>query len=233
MFNSWVVNMNCNIIRIDSMKKYKMVIIFEVIIGIISIVSLIICNVNLINNITLNIISTILTIIVPFILGIHCTKYNSQREAINELSEVIIKLWDNACELEKDAQKDNDGCQIPIYLQKEVSIFYIFAVYFDNLHWYNHELYNLPIDIKEMIKEFCTCYQFIDYNLTNYKIISYIQFKDSCYYPINFEYSNTQFRLKKFFEIVIKNTSEEYSKDLENIKKIIIIPNVQKQQNIG
>lgn len=205
-----------------------MAIIFEVMFGIISIVILIMCNVNLITNIPANIGSTILTIIIPFILGIHCTEYNLQMDAINELSEVIIKLWDDACELEKDAQKDYDKC--PIYLQKEVSIFYILGVYFDNLHWYNHELYNLPIDMKEMIKEICNYYKRIDYNLTTYKTISYIRFKESIYYPIKFKTSNTQSRLEKFFEIVINNTSREYSKDLENIKKIIITPNLEKQE---
>ena len=223
--------MNCNIIKIDSIKKYKIAIIFEVIIGIISIFILIMCNINLITNITVNILSTILTIIIPFIMGIHCTNYNSQMKAMNELSEVIIKLWDNACELEKDAQKDNIESRVPIYLQKEVSIFYILGVYFDNLHWYNHELYNLPRDMKEMIKEICTYYPRINYNLTTYKIISYIQFKESGYYPISFEHSKTQPHLKKFFEIVINNTSKKYSKDLENIKKIIITASVEKQQN--
>ena len=215
--------MNSDIIKINSLKKLKLAIYFEIIIGIISVVILILCNVNMILNITLNIMSTILTIIIPFICGVHYTRYNSQIEAIDELSEIIINLWGDACELENHALNDkNDKRPIAQYLQKEVSIFYILGVFFDNLHWYNHELYNLPIDIKETIKEICIVYPLINSNLTSYKTVSYLQFKESCYFPISFTHSNTQYHLKNFLEIVIYNTSEKYSKKLEEIKTTIV-----------
>ena len=113
----------------------------------------------------INILGSILLIVLPFILGYYYWEYRNQRNAINELCEAISELWDNAKELESKANNkqfleeneifNSDLIYENTCLQKEVSLLYILCFYFDNLKWYNHQLYNLPINFKQKIYWLC------------------------------------------------------------------------------
>lgn len=83
--------------------------------------------------------------------------------AINELSQLMIDLWFEAYKIEEKSldkeffeitQPINWGMYYnQIYFKKEVSFLYILGIYFNNLKWYNHELYYLPKEFKEKIRE--------------------------------------------------------------------------------
>ena len=183
------------------------------------------------------------SIILPFIIGYYYNVYHDQKNAINELYDIIKNLWADAKEIEAKANDKNYfienevfNCQV-FYeaqcLQKEVSLLYILGFYFDTVRWYNHQLYNLPINFKDKISWLCKINLMIDNEILNYDCISLEEFIRHQLLPIQYGYCITVPVLKNFFDFLILNSDnkteyneiltylEEIFKDLdENCKKI-------------
>ncbi|WP_296851862.1 hypothetical protein [uncultured Methanobrevibacter sp.] len=182
----------------------------------------------------INILGSILLIVLPFILGYYYWEYRNQRNAINELCEAISELWDDAKEFESKANNKQFLEENEIFnsdliyknncLQKEVSLLYILGFYFDNLKWYNHQLYNLPINFKQKIRWLCKSNLEFGDIILRYNSISFEEFSRSGLLPIQYGYYNTNPILKEFFEFLISNVDGNYSilneilTDLNNVK---------------
>lgn len=175
---------------------------------------------NLNGNNLINIAESILSIVLPFYLGYYYWEYRNQKKAINELCKIISKLWENAKDIESKAndkqfleEKEifnrdliyNNSC-----LQKEVSMLYILGFYFDNIKWYNHQLYYLPVNFKQKISWLCKENLKIDGGILNYTSISFEEFVRGCLLPIQYGYKNTNPVLKKFFVFLINNVDKDY-----------------------
>lgn len=182
----------------------------------------------------INIVGSILSIVLPFLFGYYYSIYHNQKNAIYELCKIIEELWDDAKEIESKANNKQfleENCRFNsdiIYnnrcLQKEVSLLYILGFYFYNLKWYHHQLYNLPINFKQKIRELCDENLKIGDCILEYNTISVEEFSLRGLLPIQYGYYNTNFILKDFFEFLICNVDgnfpvlTEILLDLNNVK---------------
>lgn len=178
-----------------------------------------------VNNI-LNICSVILSIVLPFVIGYYFNVYHDQKSAIDELSKTVLNLWEEAKELESLSKDDEffkmyhimDMCYDASYFRKEISMLYILGIYFDNVKWYEHQMYNLPIDFKECINEICKKYLKIDPLMKKYTFIS-LELITGVLPPYHYTYHNTNSLLKEFFELLISNSKNSYKSSFEDILK--------------
>lgn len=190
-------------------------------------------NLNTIN--LINIVGSVLSIVLPFLFGYYYNEYHNQKMAINELSKIIIELWDDAKEMESKANnqkyfEENEIFNYKVFLgatclQKEVSLLYILGFYFYNIKWYNHQLYNLPINFKQEISKICEVNLKIDDTLQRYSNISIEEFARHMLLPLPYGYYNTNSILKEFFEFLIINSDgkcPEYAEILAELKKVKI-----------
>lgn len=181
---------------------------------------------NLSTSNVLNIINLFLSIVLPFIIGYYYSIYHDQKSAINELSEVIFELLNDAKNLEsitKDEEffKKNQIFNYNIYynenyFKREISMLYYLGIYFDNVKWYNHHMYNLPINFKKQINAICKTYLEIDPLMEKYSYVSIDVFIDSMYVPYHYTYHNTNDILKEFFNLLISNYNGKYQKDFKD-----------------
>lgn len=174
----------------------------------------------------LNIINLFLSILLPFLIGYYYSIYHDQKSAINELSKIVYKLLNDAKTLEsisKDEEffKKNQIMNYDIYLnenylKREISMLYYLGIYFDNVKWYNHHLYNLPINFKKQINTICETYLEIDPLMGKYSYVSINVFIASMHAPYHYTYHNTNDILKEFFMLLISNYNGEYQKDFKD-----------------
>lgn len=222
-------------LKLDTIHKLK---IFLWILGIaIGIVELIMIRQYLVelNTINLiNIIGVILSVILPFFFGYYYNEYHNQKTAIEDLHNIIVKLWKSAKEMESKANDENFFKEIKIFnsniffeakcFQKEISILYIMVFYFNNLKWYDHQLYNLPTNFKEKISELCEFTLQIDDTIFKYNSISIEEIMYHGVLPYNFKYQNTTPILKEFFKFLINNSNKNYSEYNEIFLELTKIP---------
>lgn len=172
------------------------------------------------------VIGVIFSVVLPFVIGYYYNVYHDQKIAINELCKTVLELWEDAKELE-DRSKDkkffeeNEVINMDVFyqapcLEKEVSMLYILGFYFDNVKWYDHQLYKLPIDFKQKISELCKINLEIDGNILQYDCISMDEFIRRMLLPIQYAHYNTNPILKEFFEFLISN-SDSHVEDLKGI----------------
>ena len=214
--------------KLDSIYKLKIFIIFLSIFLVI--IVLLMClpyllNLSVLNS--LNVITTILSIVLPFIIGYYYSIYVTQKSAINELSKKILKLWSDACHLEYISTDDNffqnaEFINSDIFhnakcFKKEISILYILGVYFDNIKWYEHQMYYLPDNFKVKIDIICKTYVEIDYLMSEFTSTSFYDFVQKIHVPVQYNYKNTQNALLTFFEFIIDNSDKNFKKDFEII----------------
>lgn len=174
----------------------------------------------------LNIVELLLSIILPFVIGYFYNIYHEQKSAVDELSKIVLTLWQEAKELEskafdeeyfKNKTTNSDIHKKSKCYQKEVSMLYILGIYFDNIKWYEHQMYKLPINFKEQIQEICNAYLNIDPLMNRYTYVSLDFFIDSYYVPYHYTYHNTNEPLKKFFKLLLVNSSKKYKSSLNEI----------------
>lgn len=201
--------------------------IFFIILTILS-VMLSVCSTYIINNFSLKILSNtlgiILTVICPLIIGELHNEYKVKKAAINELCEKIIKVWDKASEndkLSKDKKslEDNQNIRLGaemIYdtwnFDKEVGIVYLLTIYFVNVKWYEHNLFNLPNEYKEKIREYLDDSKGIHFNILDYKSTDLEDLSQEDY--SRFTPMNTKNFIEPFLTLIQKECS------LKNKKKI-------------
>lgn len=201
-------------IKFDTLYKLKVFVLFLTVCVVIVEVLMIrqfISNLNGDN--LINITGSILSVVLPFYLGYYYWEFRSQKKAINELCEIISESWQHAKEMESKANNKQylekniifnlDIIYNNVCLQKEVSLLYILGFYFDNIKWYNHQLYNLPINVKQKINWLCKLNIEIDDMILQYSSISLEEFSRRMLLPIQYGYYNTCPILKEFFEFII------------------------------
>lgn len=217
--------------KLDTIRKLRTVLwILGISIGIVEyiMVNQYLTNLSAIN--LLNILGVILSLVLPLLFGYYYNEYHNQKTAINELYKIIIELWENAKEMESKANNENYFKKNEIFnyevffeakcLQKEVSILYILGFYFNNVKWYNHQLYNLPINFKQKISELCKTNLEIDDTIVKYSTISIEEFIRHHLLPIQYGYYNTNPILKEFFEFLILNSDKNYSDYVEILTEL-------------
>ena len=176
-----------------------------------------------VNNI-LNIGSLILSIVLPFIIGYYYNIYHNQKSAIEELSKNVIGLLEYANELEslsRDEKFLNEYnvmgmCYDAPFFRKEISMLYILGIYFNNVKWYEHQMYNLPINFKELISKICKKYLEIDPLMIKYDHIS-LEIITGVLPPYRYKYHNTNDILKEFFDLLIHNSKNSYKSTFKEI----------------
>lgn len=178
------------------------------------------------------VLGVISSIILPFIIGYYYNVYHDQKNAINELHDIIMNLWANAKEIEAKANDKNYFIQNEVFncqvfykatcLQKEISLLYILGFYFDTVRWYNHQLYKLPMNFKDKINWLCKINLMIDNEILNYNCISLEEFIRHQLLPIQYGYWITVPVLKNFFEFLILNSDNktEYNEILKDLEEI-------------
>ena len=172
------------------------------------------------DNNLINIVGSVLSIVLPFYLGYYYWEFRNQKNAIKELCDVIYELWESAKDMESKANnkifldKYFPYHSVLIYkkefLQKEVSLLYSLGFYFDNVKWYHNQLYNLPIDFKQKIRELCKINLEIDDTILQYNSISIEEFSRRDLFPIQYGYFNAIPILKDFFKFLINNVDGNY-----------------------
>ena len=174
----------------------------------------------------INIAELLLSIVLPFVIGYYYNIYHDQKSAIDELSKIVLTLWEDAKELESKAFDENyfkneiinsDIHKKAKCYQKEVSMLYILGIHFNNIKWYDHQMYKLPIDFEEQIQEICNAYLNIDPLMNRFTYVSLDNFIDSYYVPYHYTYHNTNNHLKKFFKLLVVNSSKKYKSRLNEI----------------
>ena len=190
---------------------------------------------NLSMNNILNIGELLLSIVLPFIIGYYYNIYQNQKSAIEELAEAVFNLLIDAKTLEyithnKSFFENNEIINSDIYFKenyfkKEISMLYHLGIYFDNIKWYNHQMYNLPINFKEQISNICKSYLEIDPLMERYNTVSIEVFINSIYAPYHYTYHATNDILKEFFNLLISNYNGQYQQvfidflnDLNNVE---------------
>jgi len=214
--------------KLDSIYKLKMLIVFLLILLVIVVILMCLpylLNLSVLNS--LNVVTTILSIVLPFIIGYYYSIYVTQKSAINELSKKILKLWSDACHLEYISTDDNffqnaEFINSDIFhnarcFKKEISILYILGVYFNNIKWYEHQMYYLPDNFKVQIDIICKTYVEIDYLMLEFTSTSFYDFVQKIYIPMQYNHKNTQNVLLNFFEFIISNSDKNFKKDFEII----------------
>ena len=174
----------------------------------------------------LNIINLFLSILLPFLIGYYYNIYHDQKSAIKELSKIVYKLLNDAKTLEsitKDEEffKKNQIVNYDLYFnvnyfKREISMLYYLGIYFDNVKWYEHHMYNLPINFKKQINAICETYLEIDPLMGRYSYVSIDVFIDSMYAPYHYTYHNTNEIQKEFFNLLISNYNGKYQKDFKD-----------------
>lgn len=179
----------------------------------------------------INIFASILSVVLPFLLGYYYNEFKVQKSAIDELYIIISELWKNAEEMESKANNEKFFTENEIMnwgvfykkecLQKEVSILYILGFYFTNVKWYNHKLYNLPDNFKEKISELCEYNLTLDDIILKYNDISIDEFIRHQLMPLAYHHGTTNKFLKEFFMFLIENSdkNQEYIKIYDELKK--------------
>lgn len=184
---------------------------------------------NLYPKIVILLISLILTILCPFIIGELHNEFKVKNEAINELCEKICMVWQKAIENEKKSKDEEYLKKHPeiragkklIFkswnFDKEVGIVYLLAIYLVNVKWYEHHLFNLPLEYKEQIKNYLNECEKIHFNLLSYEQmdLEYL----SKYDYTRFTPEHTQNYMEPFLSFILKECSEENKINLNKILK--------------
>lgn len=170
---------------------------------------------------------TILTIICPLLFGYYLNTFLNQRQAINELCQLMLDLWFEASKIEeKSKDKEFFETRQPInwgmyynqtYFNKEISILYISGIYFNNLKWYNHELYYLPTEFKEKIRELSNISLEIDPQMDRHKCFLFEEFLYTLHTPYMYNRGNSVPILIDFFNFLTENYTSKYKTKLKII----------------
>lgn len=132
-------------------------------------------------------------------------------------SQIELNVY-GANQLVEKPSVDDVPSNIVMVGRKEISMLYILGIYFDNVKWYEHQMYNLPIDFKECINEICKKYLKIDPLMKKYTFIS-LELITGVLPPYHYTYHNTNSLLKEFFELLISNSKNSYKSSFEDILK--------------